>query len=237
MTRGRPVLFGTLGTLLLAAWSLVAIAAGCGGDGPTGGSSLDGLTAQQVLERTRATVATARSARFRGSGDDDGQTATIDVIMTAERSAKGTIDERGGRISFIVVGDTAYAKMNTEALTKAGGKGFEGIVGDRYLTGHRSDSRFSAIKNYIELGSTMETLLDLDGDLSRADGMDIDGTPTVQVTSSNGAIVSVADGGKPFPLRFELPRQNATVTIDWDEDTIIEAPPGAETVDIGVLPS
>ncbi len=233
------------------------IVAGCGGsDSPTtdtaksggGGSttetakepteSLDGLTAEQVLEKARAAALGAKSVRLVGKGTEGGSALDLDVVVIDGKGAKGRVNTGGVDVSFIAAGDTVYLKLGPEALKQFGGEAAATLVGDKYLSGPSDDPRFASVKQFTDLKGLVTQLLTPNGTPKRVDGKDVDGTATVGLKSGSdsGGTLYIASEGTPYPLLVEQGSDKGTVTFsDWDKDVTIDAPSDDESIDITKL--
>lgn len=242
MTRRHPA--HLLAILLLALGAVALIAMGCGGGSSEDGdsataatSSLDGLSANEVLEKARGAATSASSVQFEGAAPGDGDRLEIDVEMVPGTGAKGSVKEGDATVAFVASGDRIYVKLSEAAFTKFGIGGAQAIVGDRYVAGDSSNPQFGSIRDFTEFSRVINGLLDPEQEIARVAGKDIDGTPTVGLKSSGGATLYVADEGEPHPLLLEQPVGDVRISFTWNEDVSIEAPPSSEVVDISSLTS
>ena len=134
LTRTRLITTTALATVLIA---------GCGGSEPTAAppaappaaarptapssatpskpaESIAGLSAQQIIKRTKAAAKAAVSVRARGGYTaDDGTTYKLDVSLTRTASAGTvTVTANGVGVKFLVIGRTAYLQFSDAFLRR-----------------------------------------------------------------------------------------------------------------------
>lgn len=239
--------------LLLAVATSLLWAAGCGGgNGGDGGataattaqpSALEGLSAEQVLEKARAAAKAAKSVHVTGEVKGT-PSLTLDLTLAGATGGRGAIEINGGHVDVVLIGEDVYFKADRQILTQAIGAGGEEavkLIGDRYIKAKATDERFKEIANFVNLEGFVEQLLTPEGTIKRVDGKPVDGVRTVGLLDQdkqNGGTMYVADEGTPYPLLLESPSagQQGNVRLsDWDADVTVAAPPDDQVVDLGKL--
>ncbi len=248
----------------LAALTLAAGGAGCGGDdsgggatattpaatGATGGggaSQIEGLEPDAILAKSKEAAKAAKSAKVVGEIRQGTSTTKLDVTMTPGKGGFGTIEQGGARIDLVVTGQSAYVKPDAKALASFAGGNAEAakLLAGKWIKAPASDSRLGPLTQILNLPAFVDQALSPDGTVTKADGKDVDGTPTVALTSkgagaNGGGTLYIADEGPPYPLLLE-PAESSDDEgqirfSEWDRDVTVEEPPADEVIDISKLP-
>ena len=232
---------GAVGSILFA---------GCGGDvdnpgAPSTGaatSALEGLTADQVLARTKAAAASAKSVHVTGDIAEQGQSISIDLQLAGVARGAGTVIQDGGRIDLVRVGNDLYFKADDKTLNRTVAEGNAEIVkliGGRYIKASVDTEGFADFAGLLDFVEFVNGALSPDGTISRVDGKPIDGVATVALKdndATSGGLLYVADSGEPYPLRIEPVSGPGGVTMsDWNADVTITPPPADQVIDLSAL--
>ncbi len=229
--------------------------AGCGGSGtkPTASPpqttttaaatpSLQGLTADELLAKTKAAAQSATSVHVKGEIFDSGQSITIDLKLAGVARGAGTVIQDGGRIDLVRDGNDVYFKADEKTLNKTVAQGDAEnvkLIAGRYVKATASTSGFDSFAGLLDLVEFVKGVLSPDGKVSRVDGKDVSGVPTVglkDTAATGGGVLYVAATGEPFPLRIEPASGPGGVTMsDWNTDISITVPPADDVIDFGKL--
>ena len=88
-----------------------------------------------------------------------------------------------------------------------------------------------------DMDKIFDEMLDPGSDLTRVDGKDVEGTPTVGLKDTpkdkdEQGILYIAAEGEPYPLLIAPNSGPGGLTfLDWNEPVDIEAPPKSQVVD------
>lgn len=243
------------GAALTAVGALVASAlVGCGGGTTTTSSpaapttstaakssSLTGLTGDQVLVRARAAAQSAKSVRVRGDISQQGQSITIDLTLSGVAKGTAAIDQNGGHIDLVRIGNDVYFKADEKTLTRTVAQGDAKIVkliAGRYVKAAITSPGFKDFAGLLNLVEFVKGVMSPDGAVRRVAGKPVDGVPTVGLKdeAKNGGFLYVSDRGAPYPLRLEPSAGAGGITMsDWDADVAISAPAAADVIDVSEL--
>jgi hypothetical protein len=244
--------------LLLAALGVLGLAACGGGDdtggsgasttatqsGGGGGSQLEGLSAQEVLDKAKEAAKSAKSVHVAGEATDDSGTAKLDLTLTSD-GGFGSVEQVQGEVDVVLIGNDVYAKLDEKLLASTVGAGNEEIaklVGGKWIKAAADSPQFSSFADLVKLSSFIDGVLSPEGEITREEGKEISGTPTVALKDggSDGGLLYIADEGKPYPLAIEPGAgsgDSGQVTFsDWDKDVTITPPPAGEVIDFSKLP-
>jgi len=241
-------------------WVAIALAgagvltfAGCGGSGtkpatppPTttaaATSSLAGLTADEVLAKTKAAAQSATSVRVKGDLSDSGQSIMIDLKLAGVARGSGTVVQDGGRIDLVRDGNDIYFKADEKTLSKTVAQGDAQIVkliAGRYIKATVTTPGFDSFAGLLDLVEFVKGVLSPDGKVSRVEGKPVSGVATVGLkdnAAQGGGVLYVADTGEPFPLRIEPASGSGGVTMsDWNTNITITVPPADQVIDASKL--
>lgn len=253
VTRGglsrRRAAVALLGAGALATGAL----AGCGGSATESAppssaatseatSALAGLTADQVLARTKTAAQSAKSVRVTGDISTDGQSITIDLRLAGVARGSGTVIQDGGRIDLVRLGNDIYFKADEKTLSETVAQGDAKIVkliAGRYVKATVDTEGFADFAGLLDFVAFVEGVLSPDGTVSRVDGKPIAGVPTVGLKDNDpdsSGVLYVADRGEPYPLQVEPASGPGIVTMsDWNTDITITPPPADQVIDFGAL--
>ena len=242
-------------------WVAIALAgagvltfAGCGGSGtktatpaatttaPAATSSLAGLTADEVLAKTKAAAQSATSVHVKGDVSDSGQSIKIDLQLAGVARGSGTVIQNGGRIDLVRDGNDIYFKADEQTLSKTVAQGNASIVkliAGRYIKATVTTSGFDSFAGLLDLVEFVKGVLSPDGKVSRVDGKVVSGVATVGLkdnAATGGGILYVADAGEPLPLRIESASGGGGVTMsEWNTNITITVPSADQVIDVGKL--
>ena len=190
---------------------VVFVCAGCGGGStPTSGGSstaspvveLAGLSADQVLVAARVAANDALSVRFAGNVARDGQRTTLDLRLRRNGDGNGFIETTAGRIDVARLGRDLYFRADLATLTRVLGPDRATKAGTRFVKVPVGDATFRSFRDLLDMDSLFETLLTPKGELSRVDGIPVDGIATVGLRDGDpktGGVLYVAAAGPPLP--------------------------------------
>jgi hypothetical protein len=228
LTRPRSITTAALATVLIA---------GCGGSEPP--ASLAGLSAQQIITRTKAAAKAAVSMRIRGGTTaDDGTPIKVDVSLARTASA-GTIHPANrAAVKFLVIGSTAYrqvgdafwrqnAKPKTYAdlliqLTR--GKWIKGAVTDHKI--------FGGLAVVASKTAFVSVMLDDSDGLRKIGTRTIGGIACIGLAGDHNTLW--VDATNARPIRLDNPGRSGTESLTFSEYNQIKeptAPPAAQVVD------
>jgi len=195
-------------------------------------SSVEELTADEILAASKAALSAAGSFRMRLSARVGIFTSesTIDYVGA---DAKGTQKQLDSVVEFVLVDGSLYVK-----------------AGDSYSSGISSLRSISFVSgkwvkvsptnpNHSHLIPTTDVALFEIGAVTKAGTSTIDGKPVVVLEGSENSTIYVAAQGEPYPIRIEGTTDTevgpATVAMDFSDfgavTTAIEVPAG-EIVDL-----
>ena len=227
--------------------------AACGGSGTKPASTpsattaaatvaLQGLTADELLAKTKAAAQSATSVHVKGEIFDSGQSITIDLKLAGVARGAGTVIQDGGRIDLVRDGNDVYFKADEKTLNKTVAQGDAEnvkLIAGRYVKATVSTSGFDSFAGLLDLVEFVKGVLSPDGKVSRVDGKDVSGVMTVglkDTAATGGGVLYVAATGEPFPLRIEPASGPGGVTMsDWNTNISITVPPMDDVIDFGKL--
>lgn len=240
-------------TAIALAGAGVLTFAACGGSGTKPASTpsattaaatvaLQGLTADELLAKTKAAAQSATSVHVKGEIFDSGQSITIDLKLAGVARGAGTVIQDGGRIDLVRDGNDVYFKADEKTLNKTVAQGDAEnvkLIAGRYVKATVSTSGFDSFAGLLDLVEFVKGVLSPDGKVSRVHGKDVSGVTTVglkDTAATGGGVLYVAATGEPFPLRIEPASGPGGVTMsDWNTKISITVPPMDDVIDFGKL--
>ena len=247
LTRTRLITTTALATVLIA---------GCGGSEPTDAppaaarpttpssatpskpaESIAGLSAQQIIKRTKAAAKAAVSVRARGGYTaDDGTTYKLDVSLTRTASAGTvTVTANGVGVKFLVIGRTAYLQFS-DAFWRRSVKPKK--LADLLIQLTRDKWIKVAVTNKnIDLAGLASKPAFL-SKLGNSGGLRKIGTRTIGGIACIGLArdhrTLWVDATNARPIRLDMPGPSGTESLTFSEYNQIKepkAPPAAQVVD------
>jgi hypothetical protein len=249
--RGRVLLAAAAGAAVLA----LGWVAGCGGGSSGSGGStaattaaaspLSGLSADEVLQRTRKAAAAADSVRVAGQVTTGNQTIKLDLGLQAGKGAAGTMDVGGGSVNLVVVGKDVYIKGNDAFYKGVLGSKWNDQVAKllvgRYIKSTTDDPNFGPIALFTDMHGFLDGLLKPGGTVTRVPGRPVDGVATVGLKGGkpgNAAILLVSDAAEPLPLHLAPiagPAGDEITLSNWNGTVDLATPTNDQVFDITKL--
>ena len=198
---------------------------------------LDGLTAQQILDKSKAAAVASGSVHV--SGDSDG--VTMDLHATKAGDGKGTMSYGAdGTVELLVRNGQLYVKGDKRFWTKNANKAVAQILTGKWLMDDKKDPQFGDLAEILDLDKIIEEGLKPEGTISIAKGRDIGGQATVGLLDTTGkagdeGTLYIADADKPFPLLAVNAKGEEMAFTEWGESVTVAAPPEDLVIDIAEL--
>jgi hypothetical protein len=229
----------------------IALLSGCGSGGETeprakanstkpSPKPLAGLTAQQILDKSKAAAVASGSVHV--SGDSDG--ITMDLRATKAGDGKGTMSYGAGgvdgTVELLVRDGQLYVKGDKRFWTKNANKAVAQILTGKWLMDDKLDPQFGDLAEILDLDKFLEEGLKPEGTISIAKGRDVGGQATVGLldTSAKGGnegTLYIADADKPFPLLAVNAKGEEMAFSEWGASVTVAAPPEDLVIDIAEL--
>ncbi|XVV15879.1 hypothetical protein ACQP2X_16465 [Actinoplanes sp. CA-131856] len=167
---------------------------------------LDALTGQQILDKSRAALKSAKSYHVAGSMVDEGAKVTLDLKI-AGSDVFGFFAMKEGKIELLSVGKDRYFRPNAGFWADqlgAQGKTLAKVIGKRWVKIDPSDKDTASMFDI----TNMSDILEPEGAVEKTTVKQIDGKPAQGLSDSvdgKGGALFVAAEGETYPLRLEGP--------------------------------
>jgi hypothetical protein len=199
---------------------------------PAATSQVEGLPPEQVVQKAKTALKSAKSVHYRAKGTDDGKPLVFDMRADEERGAVGSIELAGEQVKLIQTKDAVYVTGNAALLAAASG-------GKPVATGKwvKTTKQAPGISDFLELTDAskfMDQVIKPDQKLSRGTSKTVAGQQTVAVVigpdaqGKNAATMYVSAQGTPYPLLVETApseKDQGSVTFsDFDKPVDVKAP-------------
>ena len=226
----------------------VALLSGCGGEAETKGEArstqpsspvanpLDGLTAKQILDKSKAAAVAAGSVHL--SGVVDG--ATMDLRASKTGDGQGSIAYGAdGTVELLIRNGQIYVKGDKRFWTKNANKAVAQLLSGKWLKDDKTNPQFGDLADIVSLDEILDEGLKPEGTISRVKGREIDGQATVGLldTSAKGdeGTLYIADADEPLPLLAVSAEGEELSFAEWGEPVRVAAPPKDLIIDIAEL--
>ncbi|WP_299541380.1 hypothetical protein [uncultured Streptomyces sp.] len=212
---------------------------------------IGGLSAAQIVERSREALADAQSLRLRSTGDLGGgrDAMRVDLTLDREGNCAGGVDlgNGGGSVRIVERGDDVWLKPDEafwENQVPGGGTAFEAVVAGRWMKGAATDPRLRTVTQACDLDTFRDRVRDGTdlgedaGTLVKEPERRVDGVSVVPVSGTRDRerfTVYVSAEGTPYPVRVTVagPSEDVTARLsDFDEPVPADTPAARDTVDI-----
>ncbi|MET8330355.1 hypothetical protein [Streptomyces sp. NPDC005181] len=222
-----------------------------GADTARADDSIDTLSAQQIVDRSRDAFLSAHSLHLSTRGDPGNGSAptSLDLIVDRAGNCTGSVGLGGklGSVRIVKRGNTVWVKPDADFWKNRApgvGSALAAILAGRYIKGSASDPRLSSLSSACDLDTFQKVVSDNadtgKGTLTKGRKTTLAGAsvvPLVRTWHGQKLTMYVAATGKPYPLRIDVtggsPKADATVGFSaFDKPVPTTTPPPDETVDI-----
>ncbi|MGW9121946.1 hypothetical protein ACWGRV_35960, partial [Streptomyces sp. NPDC055663] len=206
-----------------AAWA-AAVVLGITGAGVLGSGAaqadngIDKLSAQQIADRSRDALLSARSLHLSARGELGEGTPPMKLELSLDRdgNCNGSVDlgRSQGSVQIVKRGDDVWVKPDAnfwKNQVPGGGSAFAAILNGRYMKGSADDPRLRDLANGCDLDTFRKLVSDnADNDrgtLNKGHKTTLDGAPVVPVTrmrDDRTVTTYVAATGKPYPVKITV---------------------------------
>jgi hypothetical protein len=246
-----PSLMRTVRSGSLAA-VIVLSAAACGSvgssgsvkSGGTGASTLAGMSADQIVQKSVSDLEAASSLRMTGSLDDSGQSRALDLTVVSAGGCRGTITyttsasatggvAMSGSADLIYVDSTEYMKVGASLAKNLGlpSSTLADLKGKYVKMTSASDASLAQLCNPFGLWSVFAH--DGTGGFVQTGTATIDGQPALAFKQQKQpGTVYISDSGTPEIVRIAGSASQGTFDLsDYNAPATITAPPADDVVD------
>ena len=181
------------------------------------GSGIAALEGDEIADRAKEALDSAKSFRVKGQLTTGGEDLVIDMRLTGNGATGTVATGKSGVLKLIRVGKTAYLGGDKAFWTKAGGATAAEQLSGKFVKVPSSTAGFSQFIEFTELASWRKIVMPT-GSVEKGDTTTIRGVPAVELTDGGGKdSLFIATEGKPYPLRLSGGQGAAGGTIEFSE--------------------
>jgi hypothetical protein len=230
---------------LCAGLTVALTACGSGEDPDKGTNGVGRLSATEIETKARAAVDAAVSVRLSGTLVSKGGTYKLNMRLKHD-GGTGSVTSKDNAFELLRVGKALYLKADAGFWSHADGEDEEKPsetdteaaekLEDKYVKVPEGDPAYNQFRGFTDMDVLLDSLLGMQGELSKGDRTQVGGVRTIKVTGGKGegGVLDVSLEGKPYPLQFRRAGGAGVLTLgDWDKDFQLTAPSKDETVDYG----
>ena len=208
--------------------------AGSGDLAEAGPNGIEDLEPDEILDRVNEAIDGATSVHLVGEQSQAGAAIEVDLQMSADGSATGTITNAGTTIELIVVDGVTYFSAGEEFWSGQVGPELAAQVGDKFVEVPADDESFGDFGNFDAFFSD---LLKAEGDVTKGDESTVDSIPAlILIDSDDDGELYISMQGEPLPLKVSSQQDESELLLtDWNEEVVVEAPAEADVVDLESL--
>jgi hypothetical protein len=229
----------------------LALLSGCGGSGgeaaPKAKASstqpsspparpLDGLTPQQILDKSKAAAVAAGSVHVAGVSEG----MTMDIRTTASGDGQGALSfGADGEVALLILDGQIYIRGDKRFWTVNADKSVAALLSGKWLKDDKREPQFGELAEILSLDQLLDEGLKPEGTMSIVRGRDVGGQATVGLldTTADGGegTLYVADADEPLPMLIISPQGEEITFSAWGEPVSVGAPRKDLVIDIGEL--
>lgn len=194
----------------------------------------DNATAEQVLAKAKEAAKSATSVHILGNFEESGSSLKVDMVISDEAGADGTLKQNGDEVAVRLVDGSLYVKSDSFAQS-VGAKEAKG----KWLKAKPDDARMEQFTGLTSMDSAFDDMLSPDGKMKKVEGKDVDGTPTVGLddgSDEDSGILYIAAKGPAYPLLIEPKKGPGSFQFtEWNEKVEIAVPASDQVIDLAKL--
>ena len=217
-----PVLVVVLAGVLLA---------GCGGSNKAKANGEASKPAGRVLADADAAAKSASSVHVSGNINSTGTKVVLDLSLTSNKGATGSVTTDGLKFDLIRVGDTLYVRGSDAFYAHFAGAPAAKLLHGKWLKGSATASRLTSLVPLTDMGPLFDKISAGHGKVVNDGTKTYKGQQVVQIRdTTDGSKLLVAGTGKPYPVAITggSKSQSGAITFDdWNKGVPLSAPAGA----------
>lgn len=217
---------------------LASCLAACGGSStPTSSSGITGLSASQVLARTKSAVLQQGSVHIQVRGSAKGTNATFSED-SGRSEGRQDITVGSNHAQVVLVSGVAYIEGDQQTLQNFFGLSPAASArgAGKWIAIHSSDPQYKDVTSGVTLSSALDQILPT-GTLTKQTVAAVQGRQVVavhgQLPNSPPGTLYVAATGNPLPVEETAGDSTGTETVtfsNWGESISLSAPAGSVTI-------
>jgi hypothetical protein len=237
---------------LAVSGAVVLTAAACGGGSSSSHTSADaktapsaaasspaadpfaGQTAHQIITAATAAMSSAHSMKVSGTMKESGSAMSLDLFMVKGVGCQGSIDmgSQGGT-TIVVLGTTAWEKLDKATLVKAVGAAAAASVSGKYFKTTTTAKDFADLQAFCDLDTFAQGLGSAGDDpFTKGAVTTVDGRPALTLIDTKDQSRALVSLTAPYRIVGAVgPGSDGSITISYDLDTKITPPPASEVFD------
>ena len=227
---------------LALALSTTLVLAACGDDSDSSDAAEEyaDTSVDQVLDDVDEAMGELDSVRLSGEMVEDGETLTMDVLISKSGECQGSVGmEDGGSFELMQVDGVSYFKPDQEFWEAQAGSSAERLMdlaGDKWVTNSGDPSGFGELCDLDNFLESLETKPD-DAEIDGTE--EIDGTDTVRLSfkseEGNEGVAFITGEDPHRILRFDVEEEGQVDFTDFNEELSVETPAAEDTFDLASL--
>jgi hypothetical protein len=193
----------------------------------------------QVVGSIKSAVAGSTAVHMKGNLVLSGSAVGLDLQLSKDGSASGTISEGGATVPLIVVNKVLYMQFNSNMLSQSGlsptsdaGKLLlnKWVPSTSQLVSRTKLSDLSPLLDYQAL--LTDALNQAGSEVPKAAGTEtVDGVDTHAYTFGDGTRINIASSSPHYPIRLTAPKAQGPGQVDftnWSQPVKISLPASAD---------
>ena len=216
----------------LALALVAALVAGCGGHSSSTQSNGEAAKpANRVLADASSAARSASSVHVSGTVSSAGTPIVLDLSLTHDKGATGSLSTNGLKFDLVRIGDTLYVRGSDAFYKHFAGAVAAQLLHNKWLKGSATKSRLSSLVPLTNIDTLFARIDTGHGKLTNDGKKTYKGQPVVEIRDiSDNSKLLVAATGKPYPVAITGGNKAHSGTIafdDWNKSVSLSAPSNA----------
>lgn len=197
-------------------------------------NGIEDLEPDEILDQVSEAVDAATSVHLVGEQTQAGAAIGLDLRMSADGDATGTVTNAGVTIELILVDGVTYFSAGEEFWTGQLGPELAAEVGEKFVEVPANDDSFGDFGNFDAFFSD---LLKAEGDVKKGEESTVEDIPAlILVDTDDEGELYISMQGEPLPLKVSSQTDESELLLsDWNEEVVVAAPAEGDVVDLESL--
>jgi hypothetical protein len=210
--------------------AVALVLAGCG----AGANGVADLEPDAILDQAKEAVASASSVHVAGDFPSQGATVVLDLTLSSNGDATGTVTNDGLALNLLSVDGTSWYSADEAFWEARVGPELASQLGGKYVEIAETDTTFDA---FIDWGTFWDKgVLAPSGTVTKGEETTFEGQPAVELVDSvDDGVLYVSTTGEALPLGIEGGKGGKVTFTDWNAALDVAGPPPEEVIDPATL--
>jgi len=200
---------------------------GACGAGSNGVAELD---PDAILDQVKEAVDGATSVHISGEFPSQGTKVALDLSLTSQGDATGTVTNDGLALNLLTVDGTSWYSADEAFWETRVGPELAAQLGGKYVEIAKTDTTFDAFIDWSTFWD--KGVLSPSDTVTKGNESTFEGEAAIElIDSSDNGLLYVATTGEPLPLGIKGGEGGTVLFSDWNADVSVTPPPAEDVID------